>query len=122
MRRAPDTASRYVLHFHELDATQVAAAGGKGANLGELSRIEDIQVPSGFCVTTRAFAHAVASVSSRDAQLLQLSHLRSEDHDAIRALSARVRRDIEAIAVPPDVAADITRALAQLGDSHAYAV
>ena len=46
---------RYVLDLEELDKTQVALAGGKGANLGELSRIEGIRVPAGFCVTTDAF-------------------------------------------------------------------
>src|SRR5664280_556190 len=42
----------YVLGFQEIDRTQVAAIGGKGAHLGELSRIEGIRVPAGFCVTT----------------------------------------------------------------------
>ena len=36
---------RYVLDLEELDAAQVALAGGKGANLGELSRIEGVRVP-----------------------------------------------------------------------------
>ena len=46
---------RYVLGFQEIDQTQVAVVGGKGANLGELSRIEGIRVPAGYCVTTDAF-------------------------------------------------------------------
>ena len=46
---------RYVLGLEEIDKTQVALVGGKGANLGELSRIEGIRVPAGFCVTTDAF-------------------------------------------------------------------
>ena len=33
----------------------LAIVGGKGANLGELSRIEGVQVPEGFCVTTEAY-------------------------------------------------------------------
>ena len=33
----------YVLGFQEIDRTQVALVGGKGAHLGELSRIEGIQ-------------------------------------------------------------------------------
>ena len=35
----------YVLGFEEIDQTQVAVVGGKGAHLGELSRIEGIRVP-----------------------------------------------------------------------------
>ncbi|HEY4215526.1 MAG TPA: rifamycin-inactivating phosphotransferase [Gemmatimonadaceae bacterium] len=52
--------ARYVLRFREIDQKQVASVGGKGANLGELSRIEGISVPAGFCVTTDAFARSVA--------------------------------------------------------------
>ena len=45
----------YVLGFQEIDQTQIAVVGGKGAHLGELSRIEGLRVPAGFCVTTDAF-------------------------------------------------------------------
>src|SRR5215210_3089614 len=46
---------RYVLGLEEIDQTQMAVAGGKGAHLGELARIDGIPVPPGFCVTTDAF-------------------------------------------------------------------
>lgn len=36
---------RYVLDLQEVDETQVAVVGGKGAHLGGLSRIEGIRVP-----------------------------------------------------------------------------
>ena len=52
--------ARYVLDLHEVDRTQVAIVGGKGANLGELSRIEGIRVPPGFCVTTDAFRRGMS--------------------------------------------------------------
>jgi pyruvate,water dikinase len=45
----------YVLGLQEIDQTQVAIVGGKAAQLGELSLIEGIRVPAGFCVTTDAF-------------------------------------------------------------------
>ena len=35
--------------------------GGKGANLGELSRIEGVQVPDGFCLTTEAYKEIVGN-------------------------------------------------------------
>src|SRR5215210_5128889 len=44
--------SCYVLGFQEIDQTQVAVVGGKGAHLGELSRIAGINVPAGFSATT----------------------------------------------------------------------
>ena len=47
-----------VVGFSEIDATQVSLVGGKGASLGELSRIDGVSVPPGFCVTTEAFRRA----------------------------------------------------------------
>src|SRR5881397_2235536 len=112
----------YVLGFQEIDQTQVAIVGGKGAHLGELSRIEGIRVPAGFCVTTDAFRRIMAEAPSIDGRLDQLSRLNPDDREAIRTLSAEIRRTVEGIAIPDDLAAAITRSIAQLGEHAAYAV
>ena len=114
--------ARYVLRFEEIDQTQGTVVGGKGANLGELSRIDGVSVPPGFCVTTNAFDRIRAEVSPIDNQLDQLSRLEPDDRQAIRALSARVRGAIEGIAIPGDVAKEIADSLTRLGAQHAYAV
>ena len=112
----------YVLDLHEIDQTQVPVAGGKGAQLGELSRIEGLHVPAGYCVTTDAFRRVMAEAPSIDDRLDRLSRLLPDDREAIRALSAEIRRTLEGIAIPDDLAAAITRALAQLGEQAAYAI
>jgi pyruvate,water dikinase len=112
----------YVLGFQEIDQTQVAVVGGKGAHLGELSRIEGLRVPAGYCVTTDAFQRIIAEAPSIDDRLDRLSRLKPDDREAIRALSAEIRRTLEAIAIPDDLAAAITRPLARLGEQAAYAV
>jgi rifampicin phosphotransferase len=112
----------YVLDFQEIDQTQVAVVGGKCANLGDLSRIEGIRVPAGFCVTTDAFRRIMADASSIDDPLVRLSRLNPDDGEAIRTLSAKIRRILEGIAIPDDLAAAITRSVARLGESAAYAV
>src|SRR4029078_6940575 len=61
--------SGYVLGLQEIDQTQVAVVGGKGAHLGELSRIEGLRVPAGFCVTTDAFRRIIADAPSIDDRL-----------------------------------------------------
>src|ERR671924_2255241 len=106
----------YVLGFQEIDQTQVALVGGKGAHLGELSRIEGVRVPPGFCVTTDAFRRIMREAPSIDDQLDELSRLNADDRDGIRALSAEIRRTFEAVAIPDDVAAAITVALAAFGE------
>src|SRR5450631_3561986 len=112
----------YVLGFQEIDQTQVAVVGGKGAHLGELSRIEGIRVPAGFCVTTDAFRRIVAEAPSIDDRLDRLSRLDPDDSKAIRTLSAEIRQILEGIAIPGDLAAAITSSVAVLGEQTAYAV
>ncbi len=98
---------RYVLDLTDIDKTQVAAAGGKGAHLGELSRIAGVRVPSGFCVTTAAFQRVMALAPSTDKRLDRLSRLEPDDTAAIRALSAELRQTIESIAIPDNVADEL---------------
>src|SRR5437588_5998042 len=112
----------YVLGFQEIDQTQFAVVGGKGVHLGELSRIDGIRVPTGFCVTTDAFCRIMAQAPSIDNRLDRLSRLKPDDREAIGALSAEIRQTIEGIAIPDDLAAAITRSLARLGEQAAYAV
>jgi phosphoenolpyruvate synthase/pyruvate phosphate dikinase len=112
----------YVLGLQEIDLTQVAVVGGKGTQLGELSRIEGIHVPAGYCVTTDAFRRVMADAPSIDDRLDRLSRLNPDDREAIRTLSAEIRRTLEGIAIPEDLAAALTGALARLGEHTAYAV
>jgi rifampicin phosphotransferase len=112
----------YVLDLREIDQTQVALVGGKGAHLGELSRIDSIRVPAGFCVTTDAFRRILAEAPSIEDRLDRLSSLSPDDREAIRTLSAEIGRSLEGIVIPDDLAAAITRPLARLGEQAAYAV
>src|SRR5688500_298631 len=111
----------YVLGFQEIDQTQVAIVGGKGAHLGELSRIEGLRVPAGFCVTTDAFQRIMAETLSIDDPLDRLSRLKPDDREAIRALSAENRRTLAAIALSDGLVVASTRPLARLGEQAAYA-
>ncbi|QIB48356.1 rifamycin-inactivating phosphotransferase [Streptomyces aureoverticillatus] len=113
---------QYVLDLQEVDETQLAVVGGKGAHLGGLSRIEGVRVPGGFCVTTDTFRRVMVEAPSVDDLLDRLSRVNPDDREAVRSLSAQVRRTIEAIAIPGAIAAAITRALAQHGEQTAYAV
>ena len=112
----------YVLDFHEIDQTQVAAVGGKGARLGELSRIDGIRVPPGFCVTTDAFQRILAEAPAINDRLDRLSRLTPDDREAIRTLSAEIRETLEGTEIPQDLASAITRPLVGLGEQAAYAV
>jgi phosphoenolpyruvate synthase/pyruvate phosphate dikinase len=112
----------YVLGFQEVDRTDVGVVGGKGANLGELSRLEGIRVPDGFCVSTEAFKRVMGAAPALGDLLDGLALRKREDREAIRELAAAIRGVIEGIAIPQDVQEAIARFLARLGEQEAYAV
>ncbi len=114
--------SSYVLGFQEIDKTKLMVVGGKGANLGELSKIEGICVPDGFCISTEAFKRVLGETSSINQLLDQLSLLKLEDRGKIGELSGEIRRVIEGIAIPQDINEEINRFLFSLGEDNAYAV
>lgn len=117
-----DGSSGYVLGLKEIDQTQIALVGGKGANLGELSRLEGIRVPAGFCITTAAFRRIMTELRSLDGRLDRLSTLSPDDRAEIEALSAEIRSAIEGAAIPDDLAAQIIDALSRFGEHGGYAV
>lgn len=112
----------YILGFHETDKTKLDLVGGKGANLGELTRIEGIYVPDGFCISTEAFKKIMGETPSIKELLDQLSLLKVEDRRKIGELSGVIRRAIEEKAVPHDIDEAIARFLAKFGEKNAYAV
>ncbi|NYH55483.1 pyruvate,water dikinase [Nocardiopsis arvandica] len=111
-----------MMDFAQINATNVADVGGKGAHLGELSRIPGIRVPDGFCVTTDAFRRIVAEAPSIETRLDLLSRVEPDDRAAIRTLSADIRSSVEGVAVPDDLAAAIGEALTRIDEHASYAV
>src|SRR5437868_9687951 len=114
--------SSYVLGFQDIDKTKLMVVGGKGANLGELSKIEGIRVPDGFCISTEAFKRIIGETPSIHELLDQLSLLKVEDREKISELSGEIRRVIEGIAIPKDIDEAVTHFITKLGDKNAYAV
>jgi phosphoenolpyruvate synthase/pyruvate phosphate dikinase len=111
-----------MLDLPEIDRTKLMLAGGKGANLGELSAIDGIQVPDGFCVTTAAYNKITAGHQQLGSLLEALTGLKAEDRSTINGISGKIRAVIENTPIPDDIAAEIAASLAHFGDHDAYAV
>ncbi|GIP23161.1 phosphoenolpyruvate synthase [Paenibacillus sp. J22TS3] len=111
-----------VLGFQEMDTTQLMLVGGKGLNLGELSKIEGIHVPEGFCVTTVGFQKAIEQNEVYHTLVSQLTRLKVEDRDQISEISSKLRQLILEIEIPSDVAKTVAHYLSQFGEEQAYAV
>ncbi|WP_268626743.1 phosphoenolpyruvate synthase [Paenibacillus alvei] len=114
--------SSFVLGFQEMKNNQLLLVGGKGLNVGELSKIEGIQVPEGFCVTTRGYQKAIEQNETYHALLNRLTMLNIEERDQIGEISRKIRKIILEAEIPSDVVEAVTQYLSQFGEEHAYAV
>lgn len=112
----------YVLGFQEIDKTKLMIVGGKGANLGELSGIEGIRVPEGFCVTTEAYIRTIGQTPEVNVLFDQLAPLKADERERIAEISGKIRRIIEETGIARDIKEEIARYLARLGGESPYAV
>ncbi|MDO6433452.1 phosphoenolpyruvate synthase [Flavitalea sp. BT771] len=112
----------YVRRFQEIDRTNFMVVGGKGANLGELSGIEGIRVPDGFCITTEAYKKITEKNQELNSLLDELMHLKAEERENINEISAKIRMAIERTPIPKDVAEEIGSCLTKFGEKDAFAV
>ena len=102
-----------VLPLDAVDRGALPAVGGKGANLGELTRA-GLPVPPGFCVTTAAY-ELVAGGAGLGPILHDLAAT-PPDHARLAKLAAATRAALLAAPVPPNVVEAITEAYRALGD------
>jgi phosphoenolpyruvate synthase/pyruvate phosphate dikinase len=111
-----------ILGFKEMDTTQLMLVGGKGLNLGELSKIEGLQVPEGFCVTTVGYQKAIEQNEIVHALLKRLTLLKVEDREQIAEISKKIREAILDTAIPLEVEKAVAHHITRYGDEYAYAV
>ena len=61
---------QFIKHFSEIDDADLPRVGGKGLNLGKLTRA-GFQVPNGFCVTTDAYRLSVQGLSAQNEESIK---------------------------------------------------
>lgn len=114
--------SSYVLSFQETDKTKLLVVGGKGANLGELSKVQEILVPEGFCVTTEVYKKITENSEELNTLLKELSGITIEHRDKIAKVSEKIRNTIDSIAIPESIAEEIESYIIKFGENNAYAI
>ena len=98
----------------------LALAGGKAVNLGELLRA-GLPVPPGFCLTTHAYTLAIRG-ANLDRLLDELAGVPPHDYTRQATLAATTRERILGVTVPADVADAVRQALDALDANGALAV
>jgi pyruvate,water dikinase len=112
----------YIAIFNEIDKTDLMAVGGKGMNLGELSKIDGIRVPEGFCVTTEAYRKTIENNADLEELFKKLETLESDHRDQISEISKKMRFVIENLRMENSIEDEITMVLSKYGSNEAYAI
>jgi pyruvate, water dikinase len=102
-----------VLAFPRLRRGDVDFAGGKGANLGELTAA-GLPVPPGFVIGAPAYAAFCEESGLRARIAERLADLDVEDTAALARASRRVREEVEGEAIPDRLESHIRDAYADL--------
>jgi pyruvate,water dikinase len=105
----------------ELGRGDALIAGGKGANLGELTR-GGFPVPPGFVVTADAYLSAMDSAGVRDQLRDGVTAVEPEDAGGFGPIAARLRELVEKAGMPDELGRAVLDAHQQLGSPTRVAV
>ena len=81
---------QFIKHFSEIDETDLPHVGGKGLNLGKLTRA-GFRVPQGFCVTTDAYRLSIRGLSEQNESSVKDIELPPELVAAVRAAREQLK-------------------------------
>jgi pyruvate, water dikinase len=108
----------WIVPLSDIGIDDVAVAGGKGANLGELARA-GLPVPPGFVVTADAYLAALDAAGVRE-QVRDVSAAVTQD--TVVASAEELRALVAKVPVPDGLRAALVDAYRGLGDDVAVAV
>jgi pyruvate,water dikinase len=113
--------SNFTAWFADLNRSSGPVAGGKGANLGEMTRA-GIPVPPGFVVTTAAFLAALDAGGVRDELQKRFAAADVTQPAALAEAASAMRALVRRAGVPDEVRAAVVEAYSRLGADAAVAV
>lgn len=100
--------------FEDVDKNDLPLVGGKGANLGELTKA-GIPVPPGFIVTTVSYFNFLEEAGIREEMGNILEPLNPEDTEQLLQISTKIKDVITSAEMPQDIADEIREAYRELG-------
>ena len=113
---------QHVLTFQEINKDHHMLVGGKGVKLGELSKVDGVRIPDGFCMTTEIFRKVIEQNISFQPLLNQLKRLTVKDLNQIEEVSSKIRQVIMEDDIPIDLMDTLDHYLTLFGADKSYAV
>ncbi|MEU3645252.1 phosphoenolpyruvate synthase [Lentzea sp. NPDC034063] len=111
----------YIRDFATLGKNDTAIAGGKGANLGELTRA-GLPVPPGFVITAEAFLTSMSQVRDDLAAELTIALDRGTSPQRLEECAERMRELVRKAGISDDVRHAVLEAYRDLGQDESVAV
>ncbi|MCP4183263.1 MAG: phosphoenolpyruvate synthase [Hyphomicrobiales bacterium] len=105
--------------FTSLSASSISEVGGKGANLGELTKA-GFGVPAGFCITTAAYSDFIQPKQKQVSELLE--NLDAQNLVELRNVGEKVRQLLGSLPLPENFEKPIITAWRKIGENKSYAV
>ncbi len=109
------SATRAVVWFADVGKDDLGLVGGKGANLGELTKAR-IPVPPGYIVTADTYFAFLNSSGLEPLITKDLFNLNVNDSRDLGERAARIRKRIMDAPMPPAIASQIAAAYRELGE------
>ena len=113
--------SEFVRDFETLRRDDTPVAGGKGANLGEMTAA-GLPVPPGFVVTGQAYLHALDVAGCRQRLLDIIGGIDLDDSSALKIASDEIRATVQKAGIPDDVRLLVQEAFEGFGPGARVAV
>jgi pyruvate,water dikinase len=103
-----------IVWFNEVTKEDVATVGGKGANLGEMTRAK-IPVPPGFIVTADAYFDFLkkSKLTSKINKLLK--PLNPDNSNQLHQIAGQIKQLIIDTPIPPEIAEEIKHSYNKMG-------
>lgn len=108
------TTAPYVVWFSDVDRHDIPTVGGKGANLGEMTKA-GIPVPDGFIVTAGAYFHFIESNNLKSTIHKMLDGLDVANGAQLEKASRNVKDLIVHAPMPKDISQSILNAYLKMG-------
>jgi len=107
----------YTKLFSEIGKSDVNIAGGKGANLGEMTKI-GLPVPPGFIILASAYYQFIKGAKIAPIIKKETEKLDIENNQKLDAASQKIQEAILKTQIPKDITNEILKTYAKLGNGH----
>lgn len=106
--------SKFVVWFKDIGKEDIPLVGGKGANLGEMTKI-GIPVPPGFIITSEAYYHFIKTNRLEEKIREFLREVDKNRPESYTGVSEKIKKTIIDASIPKEISLEVIKAYFRLG-------